>query len=493
MERKWPSSVCRVWRALVGIAYLWAVGNCVYVYLFLGGNRTYRVEAAALIFIGIVLPSFVLVAPAPRRGSWSRAQAMLLIGIAAALWLVALAPQSTSPLLNDDYVFLDRYRTAADAFNSPYFFRPLFASVFWLVRTIGHDSAGPFHVLSLCVHAASAGCVYFLARRILDSSTGAAIAAALFLINPLQLEVSLWASGLQDGLWTLCILAAALVYTGRPAASARRIALTALLAACGLLAKETAVCFVLVLPLFDVVVGSNRGARRRLATYGLFAAELGAYLWLRSHFAVSVDHQLAAAPTRYFVKQFLTTPYRVFVFPWNAAAVDVPLMVQCAIAVAVLTSCVLAFRRPALRLLVGPALIAASTLPLAGYFFVGPDLTAARYVYFGAVGWSLIVAETLNRCIRNPTIRLGTAATLVAALFLALWVNLRPWRAAADLVRGLDDAVKAGRSPADVVRQWQATHHSAVALNSEGMPDSYQGVYIFANGYPEYLRLRSGR
>jgi hypothetical protein len=412
--------------------------------------------------------------------------------IAAGVWLIALAPQIGSPLLNDDYVFLDRYRTAADTFSSPYFFRPLFASVFWVVRTLGHDSPVPFHVVSLCLHAASAGCVYLLARRVLDSSAGATIAAAVFLLNPLQLEVSLWASGLQDGLWTFCILAAALVYTGGPALSAGRIAIAALLIAGGLLSKETAVSFILILPAIEIVLGSSRGRWRPVA-YGVFVAELAAYLWLRSHFAAGVDHQLAAAPTRYFVKQFVTTPYRVFVFPWNAAAADVPLMLQCAIAVAALTACLLAFRRPSLRLLIGPALILASTAPLAGYFFVGHDLAAARYVYFGAVGWSLLVAEALNRCIRHPMIRLGAASTLVAGLFLALWVNLRPWRAAAELVRGLDEAISAGGSTAEVVRDWQDKHHAVAALNAEGMPDSHQGVYIFVNGYPEYRRLRSGR
>ena len=416
---------------------------------------------------------------------------MLLI-IAAGAWLIALAPQIGSPLLSDDYVFLDRYRTAADTLGSPHFFRPAFASVFWLIRGLGHDSPVPFHLVSLCLHAASAGCVYLLARRVLDSSTGATIAAVVFLLNPLQLEVSLWASGLQDGLWTFCILAAAIVYTGGPTLSAARVAITALLIAGGLLAKETAVAFILILPAIEVAIGSRRGRWRPVA-YGVFVAELAAYLWLRSYFAASIDHQFEVTPTRYFVKQFVTTPYRVFVFPWNAAAAGVPLMLQCAIAVAALTACLLAFRRPSLRLLIGPALILASTIPLAGYFFVGPDLTAARYVYFGVVGWSLLVAEAFNRCIRHPIIRLGAASALVAALFLALWVNLRPWRAAAELVRGLDEAIGEGRSTADVVREWEDKHHTVPALNEEGMPESYQGVYIFVNGYPEYLRLRAGR
>jgi hypothetical protein len=109
----------RGWRALVWAAYAWAVGNCAYVYLAIGGTRTYRVEASALIFLGILVPAFVLSPPAASRRSWPRGHTFFLLTLATALWLLALAPEIGLPFLGDDYVFVDRYRTAADAFNSP--------------------------------------------------------------------------------------------------------------------------------------------------------------------------------------------------------------------------------------------------------------------------------------------------------------------------------------------------------------------------------------
>ena len=479
-------------RVLRWAAYAWAVGNCGYVYLLAGGSRTYRVEAASLLFAAILLLSLTSPPRAIARVPWRRPQTASLLIVAALLWLFVLMPEIRFPFLNDDYVFLDRYRTARDVLNSPYFFRPLFAWLFWLARIVGHDSPVPFHLLGLSLHAASAGCVYGLARRLLSSPTAATIAAAVFLLNPLQLEVSLWTSGLQDGLWTSCILGAALVYRWRVVLSIGHVVVTALLVAAALVSKETAVCFILILPLLDVLFGSHRGPLRRVA-YAVFVAELVAYLWVRSYFAAVVDHQLLATPTRYVVKQFVTTPYRVFVFPWNAAAAHVPLLLQCAIAVIALTALLGAVRRPVPTLLIGPALILASTLPLAGYFYVGPDLTAARYLYFGAAGWAMFVGEAFDRCVSNPTVRFTCAAVTVVLLFVALSVNIRPWRAAAELVRNLDTALTSGRQPADAVREWRIRHDPGGSLNSLGVPDSYQGVYLFVNGYPEYLRWRAAR
>ncbi len=491
-----PAPIRRVsaWRGIVWLAYGWAVGNCGYVYLFRGGSRAYRVESAALIFVAVLLPSLAM-PPGSVSGprSWNRLHAMLLLGLAAALWLSVLGRAIALPFLNDDYVFLDRYRTAGQAFSSPYFFRPVFAWTFWVAHRVGGGSVIPFHILGLFLHAASSACVYRLARRSLDSGTAAAIAAAIFLMNPLQLEVSLWPSGLQDGLWTFFVLAATVVYTWGAEITVARLAATALLAALALLSKETAVSFVLILLLADLSVSSS-WTRMRYVAYGIFLLELVAYLWTRSHFAIAVDQQLAAvAPTRYFLKQFVTTPYRVFMFPWNAAATNVPGPIACVIATALLTAAFRACQPPVRPLLLGPGLILASTLPLAGYFYVGADLTAARYVYFAAAGWSLLVAECVTRLWRARLAQWSCAAVIVVALFLALRVNVRPWRSAGEFVHDLDAGLDAGRTTSEIVREWHARNGMSGALNSDDIPKSYRGVHIFTNGYSEYVRLRSER
>jgi hypothetical protein len=477
--------------AIAWLGYGWAVFNCVYVYLFTGGTRTHRVESAILIFAGALVAS-IAVRPAERiaRASWTGLHTMLLFALAGALWLSVLGRLVTLPFLSDDYVFLDRYATWTQAFSSPYFFRPVFAWIFWLVRTIGGGSVVPFRIIGLLLHAASAACVWRLARRVLDSSAAAAIAAAIFLINPLQFEASVWISGLQEELWTFFALLAAVVYTSRAELTVNRLAATAAFAALALLSKETAVSVVLILLLLDIVVRSKWN-RLRYVAYGVFLLEIGAYVWGRRHFAVAIDQQLVAAPTRYFVKQFMTTPYRVFTFPWNAAVTNVPGAIACGIALVALTAIFRASRRSPRPLLLGPGLILASTLPLAGYFYVGPDLIGARYVYFAAAGWAILVAECATLCWRARLAQWISAAAIVLALSVALRINAEPWFTAGEFVKSLDAGLDAGRSPSEVAREWHDRHGATDVVNADGVPRTYRGVYIFTNGYSEFLRLRS--
>ena len=479
----------RVWRGAVWAAYAWALVNCLYVYLVAGGGRVYRVETAAIIYVAVLLP-LVLRARAPdaRDSSGSSDHVHFLLIGAVGLWLLTLAPLVAFPFLSDDYVFLERYRTAPSLLHSEEFFRPLFGRLFWFVRKVGGSSPTPFHVIALCLHAASTVAVYALGERVLRSSAKAAVAAAVFLLNPLQLEATVWISGLQDGLWTFFLLAAAVVYSGRPTVTASRLALTVTLIAAALLSKETAVCFVLVLPLIDLAVGRSIRERSVSIAYVVFAAELVGYLALRSHGATSFDQQFMPAPTRYVLKQFVTTPYRVFLFPWNAAAVQVPLWMTCAIAMVALTALLRASSRPAVPLLLGPLLVLASTLPLAGYFYVGADLMSARYLYFGAVGWSLFVAEVIARVAPRRKVQLTIACVLLLGSFVALRLNLRPWRTVADLIETADAARLRHIPVRDAIASWQKLHGVELQVNDEGVPLSYKGVYIFTNGYAEFVR-----
>jgi hypothetical protein len=59
-------------------------------------------------------------------------------------------------------------------------------------------------------------------------------------------------------------------------------------------------------------------------------------------------------------------------------------IVPCALALLVLVLLVSAALQKRIHpcVLVGPAIVFASTLPLAGYFYVDADLSAARYLYF---------------------------------------------------------------------------------------------------------------
>ncbi|MBI4676413.1 MAG: tetratricopeptide repeat protein [Elusimicrobia bacterium] len=82
-------------------------------------------------------------------------------------------------------------------------------------RLQGLDPKG-FHLASLATHAAGAGVLFLVGLRLFGpgrcSWLGAAIAALLFGLHPLQVEAVAWATGLADLLGTLFFLLAFLLY-----------------------------------------------------------------------------------------------------------------------------------------------------------------------------------------------------------------------------------------------------------------------------------------
>ena len=143
-------------KALLGLkriawaALLWALGNTLYVYLVLGGTRTFRVESAVFLLVAALLPLVWFApsgsTPAVLTDKASRSLAL----VAGGLWLVALSPFVTLPFLSDDYVFLASYRSLPDVVNVGHFFRPMFAaasprpSIHWRTRPLaaGSDVSG---------------------------------------------------------------------------------------------------------------------------------------------------------------------------------------------------------------------------------------------------------------------------------------------------------------------------------------------------------------
>jgi hypothetical protein len=478
----------RIYFALIAIALLWAMANCVYVYLVWDGTRGYRIETAVWLLALMLLPVAVSGKHIERFPSLSLTQQRTIAGVAIALWLLTFLPLLNLPFLSDDYVFLDLYRQFTDIIVAPQFFRPLYAAVFWALRRVGDGSPLPFHIMSLLLHGVSAALVYGCARRLFDSATAALVCFVSFLLNPLQLEATLWPSGLQELLWTTAILAALRSYIGERVLSVPRLALTIGFVCCGLLSKETAICFILLLPAADLVFYRlQRGSLLPIA-YGTFAATCAGYFWLRGQFA-TMEAGLLFVPSRFFLKQFLSTPYKFFVQPWNGVAINVPVLIPCLVSLFVLA---LLFIRIVVqgaspRVLIGPVVIVIATLPVYSYFFVGADLIAARYIYFASIGWALLLAQLLGT-IRSRA--LFAAAATGVALWSAVWLNLnlRPWRVAGDVVTAMRAGLKRGEPADRTIADWEAMHATKLQLKN-GAPYQHQGVGIFINGYDQFKRI----
>ncbi len=482
----------RAYTALLWTAFLWAVGNCVYVYLFRDGVGIYRIESAVIALVVVLLPRAIRAAGTPPpRVELTRREWTLVMALIVALWAAVYSPLLSLPFLSDDYVFLERYQHFSDIAQTGPFFRPLFAAVFWLLSNTFAGSTVLFHLLSVGLHLASASLVYGLAHRIFAANGPAMLCFAVFLLNPLQLEAVLWVSGLQELLWAFFVLAALVTYTGTPQLSLPRLVVTVALLAAALLSKETAVCYLLLIPAADVVL--FRGERGKLLplAYGLFAAEMIAYLVVRSRF-VAMESTFLVDPSRYFLKQFVTLPYRFFVQPWNVTVMDVPTVFLCvsAIIAVALLFWTIAMRRTSRGVWIGAFLIFASTAPVYSYFYVREDLAAARYLYFAAGGWGFIVASWVGATVPTPRALAIAAAALAVALAVSLQLNVRPWRVAGDVVNLMRTDVVNGRPPGERLAEWSA--RTGVQLRfRDSIPYEYGGVGIFFNGYDEFVRSAS--
>lgn len=481
-------------KALLGLkriawaALLWALGNTLYVYLVLGGTRTFRVESAVFLLVAALLPLVWFApsgsTPAVLTDKASRSLAL----VAGGLWLVALSPFVTLPFLSDDYVFLASYRSLPDVVNVGHFFRPMFAAAFLMLAKLGDGAPLPFHIAGLLLHATNAGFVYVLARRFFQRTDVAALSFAVFLLNPLQAEAVLWASGLQDLLWAAFMLAALVVYTGCQSLTGGRLAGTLLLVVCSLLSKETAVSFVLLLPLADWALFRMKRGSVLPAAYLGFVVTLAAYLFVRGR-VTSIEAAFYSAPTRYFLQKFFSTPYKFFAQPWNVEAVDLSPVVPCFITLIVLGAVFWAANRGVGRsALVGPAVILASTLPVYSYFYVAADLRASRYLYFASVGWALLAAQTVKTL---PAPRLSFPAafgSIVVCSFVFLSVNLTPWRTAGEVVDAVSSAIVSGNSVASESAELRRRYGDGLEVK-DGVPIVYKGVYLFVNGYPELRKI----
>ncbi|MBN1478191.1 tetratricopeptide repeat protein [Candidatus Sumerlaeota bacterium] len=169
------------------------------------------------------------------------------------------------------------------------FFRPLVMTTYFLTFQAVGLTAWPFHLTNLLIHLVNGMMIWGMARLWFSLGRGPAlVAAAVFLVHPIQTETVAWISGRTDLLCTAGVLGALLLawrWIHRPTTGAL-LALGAVLSI-GLLSKELAI----VTPaLFAVLVWTRwrllrrwPGAGRRCAiVFGLLTLLGLAFLAIRS-------------------------------------------------------------------------------------------------------------------------------------------------------------------------------------------------------------------
>ncbi len=160
-----------------------------------------------------------------------------------------------------------------------FYYRPILLATFVVEYQIWGLHPAGYHAVNLLLHALTSALVVLLLVRLGTSRTIAALGGFLFALHPVQTESVAWISGRNDILLALFVICSAYFYllyrqsAGRP----RWLALSICFFVLALFTKESAVFYVLLIPLIDLCFPGSQGMRPRatlgmMLLFGLFIA-----------------------------------------------------------------------------------------------------------------------------------------------------------------------------------------------------------------------------
>lgn len=163
-------------------------------------------------------------------------------------------------------------------------YQPLTTLLFALVHAaFGHDSAAPYHVLSLLLHVVNAALVFQVGKRLFQRETAAFILSLLFVAHPLAVEAVCWVSATSTLLFTANFLGAMLAYDRYLVEGSRRHYCVAFsLFVLGCFAKIQMLPFIGVMFLLDHLRG--RELHKLLGQKLLFLATAAGFIAVALHF-----------------------------------------------------------------------------------------------------------------------------------------------------------------------------------------------------------------
>ena len=473
----------RLWRLIgSGLVVVLAARLCYLVVRYQGPDGPVKrphIESAALLLAVVGL--IVRFAAGRNAPASTGHQPSLYPG--TALWLSLIAgslalywPALHIGLLSDDFILVQHARAWDVSQVAPQLFRPLPLLVWAVILRVGGDAA-MLHLVNILLHATNA----YLASRVVagwvNGRWWAAMSALLFMAAPLGAEAVAWCAGTFDLFATMWMLCAVLIARTAGAGLRDRALLVAFTIA-ALLSKETSVVLPLVL-LIDALVTRPR-LRSAVISIGMVAALALAFGAIRIQSATPVETTVS----RYRVQRLLFDSFGALAAPWHVADPGLT-AIRTGYALCVIALIASFFMNPGARWASragagGTGWVLASILPLLAFFYVGPQLEGARYLYLAACGWSaILVTAAADLAGRGPRAAIVVRALVVVLIGVGAWgvrQHLHPWtRAAAtrDSVLG----VAAGD---------QRLRGCPVAY-IEGLPDAVDGAYLFANGAREAL------
>jgi Flp pilus assembly protein TadD len=356
-----------------------------------------------------------------------------------------------------------------------------------------------YHLVSLLWHAANAILVFHLTCALLerarpdlaaaDRTFGAALAAALFAVHPLRVEVVAWASCQPYLPCVFFCLLALLVYLRASSAGSDRLRLLVLAWVLFLVAlgfKSLAVPLPFVMLVLDVYPLRRLGAGRGPAARGVWLEKLPFFLlaglfaaiayWARSSVEVvtrprSLSARVAQAcyaVAYYPIETLVPTGLTPF-HPISARVnLGTPWFQACAAGVVVLSLALLLLRRRRPGLSAAWVSYLLCLAPSSGIVAIGSMLVADRYSYLATIaGFVLAAAAFATLRTRGSGVPLHRVVavlglTLLVSLLPLTWRQCRIWRSSeaawADSAARFAEAVRADPASAE------AHHNLGMAL-----------------------------
>lgn len=423
-----------------------------------------------------------------------------------AWWLVpALAVTAYAPVLAlwfalDDFILLDynkflRWPSALFQFGAgSLFYRPLSITLIWNAgEALFGANALPYHLISLGLHALAALLLGRAVTVIADDGRVGWLAGGLFAVYPLNTEAVGWLAAQWD-LWAaVCGLAALWGFAQgwrNHDSRAYGLGLGAMVLAVGM--KESILLLPVLLPLAAVVATCTctTGERpqdrqgwmalgRRAVTWSLpYAVPTLAFVALR----VSAGGRVGGYPgqrTDYpaFFWDSLTAAGQELVMPLNRSVFAAPLIQfgGFLVAAGLLVGVALWARHRGPILLLAGAWILIFLAPVLNLIPpTNPEHLGNRLYYMASMGYCLALAGLAAGALARISPRWTTKAALAALLLMipVTWVQLGPWVQSARQERTL----------LAQIAEIMVPNAQQVQVNVQGLPDWYQGAYLFGGG-----------
>ncbi len=179
-------------------------------------------------------------------------------------------------------------------------YRPLLLTTYAVNFAVSGTQAWSYHAVNIVVHGAVVIAVFEVLLLLLGSPAAAALGALLFGVHPVHSEAVYYVSSRSESLAALFVLVALFLHLSQPMSRRALVAAGAVAAfAAGLLTKSTAIVFLPLVLLVDVLIQPDRW-RQRWKQHATYAVVTAGYL---AFIADLLRRATLSAPVRAYSEQ----------------------------------------------------------------------------------------------------------------------------------------------------------------------------------------------